>query len=290
MRYIASLSFGKDSLAMIIKIKELGLPLDEVIYCDIRFDNDISGEMPLMAEFIPKAEKILKDKFDITVKHLTYKRTFKEQFYTKKERGKHIGEYYGFPYTLGAWCNSRLKIEPIKQYLKSIKEPVIQYVGIAYDEPERYERLNHDTHIAPLYDLKITEKEAMEICKKYNLLSPIYETSFRGGCWFCPKQGLPQLKYLYQTYPTLWQILKDMEKDSHNTFKAGYTIKKLEDNFNNNKKSLRQNAKEINISPSFLCEILKGNKSCTKEVMEKIKQIYTDLEFYEINNKYKVHL
>lgn len=56
-KYIASISFGKDSLAMLIKIKELNLPLDEVIYCDIRFDDNISGEMPKMAEFIPKAEK-----------------------------------------------------------------------------------------------------------------------------------------------------------------------------------------------------------------------------------------
>lgn len=56
-KYIASCSFGKDSLAMLIKIKELGMPLDEVVYCDIRFDNNISGEMPKMAEFIPKAEK-----------------------------------------------------------------------------------------------------------------------------------------------------------------------------------------------------------------------------------------
>lgn len=70
MKYIASLSFGKDSLAMLIKIKELGLPLDEVIYCDIRFNEQLSGEMPKMANFIPKAEKILKDKYGIEVKHL----------------------------------------------------------------------------------------------------------------------------------------------------------------------------------------------------------------------------
>lgn len=231
MRYIASCSFGKDSLAMIIKIKELKMPLDEVIYCDIKFDDKISGEMPLMAEFIPKAEKILKDKYDITVKHLTYKKTFKEQFYTTKKRGNHIGDYYGFPYTLGAWCNSRLKINPINKYLSSIKEPVIQYVGIAYDEPKRYERLNHKTHIAPLYDLKITELEAMEICKKNNLLSPIYNNSFRGGCWFCPKQNLKQLKYLYDTYPELFNKLKEMEKDSHNTFKINYSLEQIENKF-----------------------------------------------------------
>lgn len=236
-KYIASCSFGKDSLAMIIKIKELGMPLDEVIYCDIRFDDkSLSGETPEMREFIPKAEKILKETFNIEVKRITSKKSFKEQFYTIKKRGKHIGDNYGFPYTIGAWCNSRLKIEPIREYLKQFKgEKIIQYVGIAYDEPKRYERLNHETHIAPLYDLKITEKEALDICKKYDLLSPIYETSLRGGCWFCPKQRLSQLRRLYTEHRDLWDILKKMEKDSFNTFRPNTTIEQLEERFKNEK-------------------------------------------------------
>lgn len=230
MKYIASCSFGKDSLAMLIKIKELGLPLDEVIYCDIRFDDNISGETPEMFDFINKAEKILKDKFDITVTHLRSKVTFKEQFYKVKQKGNHIGDNYGFPYVIGAWCNDRLKMQPINDYFKNNKD-VIQYVGIAYDEPKRYERLDHSKTQCPLYDLKITEKEALEICKKHDLLSPIYETSFRGGCWFCPKQSMKQLKWLYQTHRDLWDILKGMEKDSHNTFKPNYTLQQLEDKF-----------------------------------------------------------
>ena len=232
MKYVASVSFGKDSLAMLIKIKELGLPLDEVIYVDIMFDDNISGETPEMASFITKAEKILKEKFNIEVTHLKGI-TFKEQFYKVKQRGNHIGDNYGFPYTIGAWCNDRLKMQPIKEYLRKQKEQVIQYVGIAYDEPKRYERLNHETHIAPLYDLKITEKEAMEICEKYDLVSPIYKTSFRGGCWFCPKQRLNQLKWLYQEHNDLWNILRDMEKDSFNTFKPNATLKDLEERFEN---------------------------------------------------------
>lgn len=230
MKYVASCSFGKDSLAMLIKIKELGLPLDEVIYVDIMFDNNISGETPEMASFISKAEKILKEKFNIEVTHLKGI-TFKEQFYKIKQRGNRIGDNYGFPYTIGAWCNDRLKMQPIKEYMRKQTDDVIQYVGIAYDEPKRYERLNHDTHIAPLYDLKITEKEAMEICKKYDLVSPIYKTSFRGGCWFCPKQRLSQLKWLYKEHNDLWNILKDMEKDSFNTFKPNATLKDLEERF-----------------------------------------------------------
>ena len=232
MKYVASLSFGKDSMAMLIKIKELGLPLDEVIYVDIMFDDDTSGETPEMASFITKAEKILKEKFNVEVTHLRGV-TFKEQFYKIKQRGKHIGDNYGFPYTIGAWCNDRLKMQPIKEYMRRQKEQIIQYVGIAYDEPERYERLNHETHIAPLYDLKITEKEAMEICEKYDLLSPIYKTSFRGGCWFCPKQRLSQLKWLYQEHNDLWNTLRDMEKDSFNTFRPNTTLKDLEERFKN---------------------------------------------------------
>lgn len=33
-RYIASVSFGKDSLAMVLLILERGLPLDEVVFYD----------------------------------------------------------------------------------------------------------------------------------------------------------------------------------------------------------------------------------------------------------------
>lgn len=238
MKYIASCSFGKDSLAMIIKIKELGLPLDEVIYCDIRFDENLSGEMPKMAEFIPKAEKILKDRYDIKVTHLQGI-TFKEQFYKVKQHGKHIGDIYGYPYTLGAWCNSRLKMEPIRKYYKSIKEPYKVYVGIAYDEPKRYERLDRDKEIALLYDLKITEKEAMEICKKNDLLSPIYEDSFRGGCWFCVKQSIKQIEQLYNTYPELFNTLLEMEKDSHNTFKIDYSLSDLKVRFDNKNKQIK---------------------------------------------------
>lgn len=34
MKYIASCSFGKDSLAMVLMLIERGLPLDEVVFYD----------------------------------------------------------------------------------------------------------------------------------------------------------------------------------------------------------------------------------------------------------------
>lgn len=232
MRYVASCSFGKDSLAMLIKIKELGLPLDEVIYVDIRFDDEkYSGEMPKQREFIPKAEKILKERYNIDVTEVRGNTTFVKQFYTIKQKGNHIGDNYGFPYVIDAWCNARLKLKPIYNYLKKYGDDLIQYIGIAYDEPKRYERLNHEKEIAPLYDLKITEQEAMEICRQNDLLSPVYDDSFRCGCWFCVKQNLKQLEKLYRNYPELWNKLKELQKDSFNTFKPNYSIDDLEIKF-----------------------------------------------------------
>ena len=238
MKHIVSLSFGKDSMAMLIEIIKRKLPLDYVIFCDIKFNNEISGEHPLMAEWIPKAEKILKDKFGVDVIHLTAKKNFTEQFYTVKEKGNHIGDRYGFPYTIGAWCNDRLKLQPIKQFIQGIIKQygaVTEYIGIASDEPKRLERYNElqtDNHkYITLADLGIDELQAMDICREYDLLSPKYENSFRGGCWFCPKQSMSDLYELYLKYPRYFDMLEEMEKDSFNSFKPGKTIKEIREQF-----------------------------------------------------------
>ena len=52
MRYLASCSFGKDSLAAILLAKKHGEPLDEAVYCEVMFDKTISGEVPEHRDFI----------------------------------------------------------------------------------------------------------------------------------------------------------------------------------------------------------------------------------------------
>ena len=41
---IFNLSFGKDSMATLLLAIEQGIPIDRVMYCDIRFSDEISGE------------------------------------------------------------------------------------------------------------------------------------------------------------------------------------------------------------------------------------------------------
>ena len=52
MKYIASCSFGKDSIATVILAKEHEEPLDEIVYCEVMFDKEISGEHPEHRDFI----------------------------------------------------------------------------------------------------------------------------------------------------------------------------------------------------------------------------------------------
>ena len=53
--YIASCSFGKDSIATILLALENKLPLDVVVYSEVMYDNTrgISGEFPEHREWIP---------------------------------------------------------------------------------------------------------------------------------------------------------------------------------------------------------------------------------------------
>lgn len=186
---IFNLSFGKDSMATLLLALEQGIKVDRVMYCEIRFDDKISGEHPLMAEWIPQAEKTLREKFGVVVYHAYSGVTFCEQFYRTKTKGKHIGKNYGFPYTLGAWCNDRLKVKAIQKYMAQFKgQEITQFVGIAVDESKRWARMQAKEtgrvkYRSLLVEQNLTEQDAVAICKRYNLLSPIYGVDgiFRGG-------------------------------------------------------------------------------------------------------------
>lgn len=54
--YIASCSFGKDSLATILLALEHNEPLDRAVFCEVMFDNErgISGELPEHIEWVHK--------------------------------------------------------------------------------------------------------------------------------------------------------------------------------------------------------------------------------------------
>lgn len=187
IKHIVSFSGGKDSTAMLLKMIENNMQIDEVVFCKIMATKEIGGEYPEMYEYLEKVNTYLKEKIGKPLTIIEAPITFEEQFYTVKKRGKYIGEIYGFPWILGAWCNSMLKTMTLDRYFKEQSKKYISYIGITYDEPRRFERLAENEK-APLFEWKMTEEKCLDYIKEKGMYNPLYDKYKRLGCWFCVKQ------------------------------------------------------------------------------------------------------
>ena len=84
----------------------------------------------------------------------------------------------------------------------------------------------------PLVELDWDEAYCRKLCEENDLLSPIYTTATRGGCWFCHNQGVNQLRLLRKNYPEYWEMMLKWDKDSPVTFKPdGHTVHDFERRF-----------------------------------------------------------
>jgi 3'-phosphoadenosine 5'-phosphosulfate sulfotransferase (PAPS reductase)/FAD synthetase len=227
MDYILSLSYGKDSLACLGAIEELGWPLTRIIHAEVWTTDTIPADLPPMVEFKKHADGIIKERWGIEVEHITSGKTYEQCFYSKYTRGKKIGQIYGFPMANGSWCNSRLKVGA----LMKIDRNAVMYIGIAADEPSRFHNLT-ETKRSPLVEAGWDEDKCRKWCIDNDLLSPIYTTATRGGCWFCHKQPIDQLRMLRKQYPDYWAMLLKWDADSICTFKAsGKTVHDFDERF-----------------------------------------------------------
>ena len=230
--YVLSLSYGKDSLACLGAIEELGWPLDRIIHAEVWATDTIPADLPPMVEFKAKADKIILDRWGINVEHSRARHTFEQGFYLKRGRSgrptKHAGEAYGWPMVKGQWCLQQLK-RPV--FNKMCRPTDVQYLGIAADEPNRFHSLSA-TKKSPLVEAGWTEADCLKWCKDNGLLSPIYTSSARGGCWFCHNQGVDQLRKLRRTYPEYWALMLKWDSDSPVVFRTdGHTVHDFERRF-----------------------------------------------------------
>lgn len=236
--HIASCSFGKDSIATILLALENNEPLDRVVFAEVMFDHErgISGEIPEHIEWIyntaiPKLEG-MGVKVDVVRSSDDYlKEFFKVRGKNTKDPSR-IGKYQGF--LIGGFCklNTECKVKPIRNYIKEYAKDfdVVQYVGIAIDEPIRLQRLK-EGRISLLAKYGYTEKMALDLCRRKGLLSPIYKTNTRGGCWFCPNAKIDRFISIRRNHPELWDELRELSKTPNLCsygFKYGKTLDLVE--------------------------------------------------------------
>ena len=208
-------SGGKDSTATIVLAHELGIPIDLIVISLLWFDK----KRRIYAEY---PEVIESD------------RDYVHWFYHIIERTEHEdrkGKLSGW--LIGGMCAmNREKINPVKRYQKTLGKDYQEYIGIAADEPERLERVHRKGQISLLEKKGIIEEQTYDILRPYNLISPTYKFSTRGGCWFCPNQKIKEFAYLKTNHPELWAELVTFDSVPNKVsegFKYGQTFKEISD-------------------------------------------------------------
>lgn len=227
MKYIASVSFGKDSLAMLLKLIEEKKPLDEVVFYDTGM------EFKAIYNIRDKILPILKEK-NIKYVELKPKEPFEYTMFEKtvKKRNGTISKGY-------SWCGGRCrwgtteKIKTIEKYAKGFYE----YVGIAVDEPKRIEKERNGNKIFPLVEWNMTEKDCLKYCyeKGFNWNEDgieLYSILDRVSCWCCCNKNLKELKNYYKYLPNYWNKLKELQSKTCRPMKYNkYTVNDLEEKF-----------------------------------------------------------
>ena len=243
--HVAMCSGGKDSVATLILCKLHNEPLDEVVYAEVMWDGQTSGEVPEHRDFIyqilkPWVESELKVPFTIVRGQGRYT-NYVEFIKHSITRGPNQGRPCGLVLRGSCSMNGYGKLKAIKPYLqKTYPQGVNQYVGIAHDETSRLNTLNkQDGRISLLDKYGISEKEAIRLCKEFKLYSPIYQFSNRNGCWFCPNCKDSEIAHLVEEHPELGAKLVEMENWC-NRHKACYPYWKYGRSFKDKVRDLRK--------------------------------------------------
>lgn len=135
--YILSLSYGKDSLACIEAVKLLGYPLDRIITAEVWATDTIPADLPPMVEFKEKADRIIKDRYGITVEHISATReresglVLKQSSTLSSQRERTSEEYMASP------CDKDNGVHLTSKQKSSIELQKVTYEKIFYHVPQR---------------------------------------------------------------------------------------------------------------------------------------------------------
>lgn len=193
---VVSLSGGKDSTAVLLKLLEDNIPIHSV------YAFDTGWEFPEMYDHLDKLERYTG--FKIT-----------------RMRSPHnfddLLKKYRWPSKGRRWCTSE-KIAAGKRYIKSL-DPRYVYldtIGFAADEEARtmtaavYDRWT----LFPMVDYwRMDEKDALDLCKQHGFdWGGLYEHFDRVSCFCCPLSKKREMWALRQHYPALWKRMEKMEE------------------------------------------------------------------------------
>ena len=223
MRYIANVSFGKDSLAMVLMLIEKGYPLDEVVFYDT------GKEFQAIYTLRDRIKQILESK-GVQFTQLEPNKSFDYRMFKIQTKSGKTG--YG-------WCGGRCRwgtTYKVAALDKHGKDAHI-YVGIAADEHKRLQKSYGGNKSFPLAGWGMTERGCLEYCYARGFDwnengVELYSLLDRVSCWCCRNKNLRELKNMYLYLPDYWQKLKDIQSLLPDPMKGeGKSVFDLEERF-----------------------------------------------------------
>ena len=163
--YMVSLSGGKDSTAMLLRLIEEKRPIDLILFCDTGL------EFPQMYEHLKKLQQYIGREITYLKAEHSFEYYFSE--YMPKRRNPNLEKYsgmsWGGPYN--RWCTAMLKTRVIAKYLKELKKEyeVIEYIGTFADYWSNDDE-EIDTKRTYLYNLKTGESRELHARSKEGML------------------------------------------------------------------------------------------------------------------------
>lgn len=214
VKYIASVSFGKDSLAMLLRLIEENMPLDAVVFYDTGM------EFQAVYRVRDKAVSML-EQHGIEYVELHPDVPFVFSMLDRPVRERSGGSHKGYGWCGGVcrWGTAQ-KRNAIRRYKKSIPDSVTDYVGIAADETHRFERERRGDKTLPLVSWGMTEADCLAYCRERGWhweedteSGPIdlYDQLDRVSCWCCRNKNLKELKAIFTHLPRYWGMLGQLE-------------------------------------------------------------------------------
>ena len=201
----ASVSFGKDSLAMLLRMLDENWELDKVLF----FDTGM--EFQVIYNIRDNVKKILVSKgiqFHVLRPKVPFLYSMLEKDIVSKKNGSHKG--YG-------WCGGVTRWGTTEK-LKALDnvECDTMYVGIAKDEPKRLQRLQGTNKFSPLDFWGMTEQDCLDYCRQkgFNWNEDgvdLYTILDRVSCWCCSNKNKKELINIKKHLPKYWKKIQDLQ-------------------------------------------------------------------------------